>query len=294
MMYRVRHLTTCQYNEPVLVGHHMTHLVPRALPWQTCRRATLKIRPQPSGPDREGIDFFGNVVRFFTLTDPHRALSVEAISRIERSARPAPDAQTTTSFAATLDRLDATLTPDLLDAVQFRFDSPLVPLSRRLADYGRISFPSPDVPVLVGALDLMHRIHRDFTYDPTATTVATPLADVLETRRGVCQDFAHLTIGCLRSLGLAARYVSGYLMTRPPPGRARLTGSDASHAWLALYVPETGWVDLDPTNDRIPDTEHITTAWGRDYDDVSPLKGVVLGGGEQSLKVAVDVEPFEI
>jgi transglutaminase-like putative cysteine protease len=294
MIYRVRHLTTCQYAEPVMVGHHMTHLVPRPLPWQVCRRSTLKVRPQTAGPDREGVDFFGNVVRFFTLTDPHRSLSVEAISRVELFPRPMPDAARTAPVGVVLDQLDGPLSGDLLDAVQFRFESPFVPLSDALAAYARPSFPSLDTPVLAGALDLMHRIHRDFTYDPAATTVATPLAEVLATKRGVCQDFAHLTIGCLRSLGLAARYVSGYLMTRPPPGRARLVGADASHAWLSLFVPDTGWVDLDPTNDRIPDTEHITTAWGRDYEDVSPLKGVVLWGGEQSLKVAVNVEPFEI
>ena len=139
----------------------------------------------------------------------------------------------------------------------------------------------------------MHRVYRDFKYDPTATTLATPLERVLAERRGVCQDFAHLGIACLRSLNLSARYVSGYLLTRPPPGKAKLKGSDASHAWLSVFIPGDGWVDIDPTNDRVPDLEHVTTAWGRDFDDVSPLRGVVLGGGDQSLKVAVDVEPVE-
>ena len=146
----------------------------------------------------------------------------------------------------------------------------------------------------LGVLDLMHRIHQDFTYDPAATTVATPLAQVLADRRGVCQDFAHLGIACLRSLGLSARYVSGYLLTHPRPGKPKLKGSDASHAWLSAFIPDCGWVDIDPTNDRVVDLEHVTTAWGRDYDDVSPLRGVVLGGGEQSLKVAVDVEAIEV
>jgi transglutaminase-like putative cysteine protease len=290
--YKVRHLTTYAYNEPVLVAHHMAHLVPRALSWQTCRRSSLRIRPQPTEMESHGIDYFGNPISFFTLHDQHRRLTVEAISRIDLTSRSQPAPEDTPWWESVVDVLDSVRTPELLEAKEFCFASPLAGISEDLAAYGAASFPA-NRPVLAGLLDLMHRIHRDFTYDPEATTIATPLERVLEDRRGVCQDFAHLGIACLRSLGLSARYVSGYLLTRPPPGKNKLKGSDASHAWLSAFVPGTGWIDFDPTNDRIPDLEHITTAWGRDYADVSPLKGVVLGGGEQSLKVAVDVEPIE-
>ncbi|MDR3440079.1 transglutaminase family protein [Telmatospirillum sp.] len=292
MIYKVRHLTTYAYNEPVLVAHHMAHLVPRTLAWQTCRRSALRIRPQPTGLEKEGIDYFGNSVCFFTLHDPHKTLAVEAISRVELTGRPLPNPQDTPSWESVIETLNRDLAPDVLEATEFRFDSPFIAASPALAAYAAPSFPA-DQPLLAGLLDLMHRIHSDFTYDATATTVATPLARVLADRRGVCQDFAHLGIACLRSMGLAARYVSGYLLTHPAPGKVKLKGSDASHAWFSAFVPGHGWIDVDPTNDKIPDLEHVTTAWGRDYDDVSPLKGVVLGGGEQSLRVAVDVEPID-
>jgi len=290
--YKVRHLTTYTYNEPVLVAHHLAHLAPRAVPWQVCRRTSLRIRPQPTEIESHGTDYFGNPITFFTLHDPHRTLTVEAASRVELKARSHPAPEDTPWWESVVDVLDSVRTPDLLEAKEFCFASPLAGTSEAVAAYAAASFPA-NRPLMAGLLDLMHRIHHDFIYDPEATTVSTPLDRVLADRRGVCQDFAHLGIACLRSLGLSARYVSGYLLTRPPPGKRKLKGSDASHAWLSAFVPGYGWVDLDPTNDKIPDTEHITTAWGRDYNDVSPLKGVVLGGGEQSLKVAVDVEPID-
>ena len=292
MNYKVRHLTTYSYNEPVLVSHHLAHLAPRMLPWQICRRASLRIRPQPAEIESHGTDYFGNPTTFFTLHDQHRTLSVEATSRIELKSREHPAPDDTPCWESLLDILENARTTELLDAKEFCYASPLVVPSETLAAFAAPSFP-PDRPILAGLLDLMHRIHRDFTYDPEATTITTPLEKVLTDRRGVCQDFAHLGIACLRSLGLPARYVSGYLLTRPPPGKKKLKGSDASHAWFSAFVPGSGWIDFDPTNDRIPDIEQITTAWGRDYNDVSPLKGVVLGGGEQSLKVAVDVEAVE-
>jgi transglutaminase-like putative cysteine protease len=292
MNYKVRHLTTYSYNEPVLVSHHVAHLAPRVLPWQVCKRTTLRIRPQPKEIESHGTDYFGNPITFFTLFDPHSTLTVEAVSRVDLKPRDQPAPEDTPNWESVVEAFAAERAPELLVAKEFCFVSPLVETSETLAAYASPSFP-PNRPILVGLLDLTHRIYKDFTYDPTATTVATPLERVLSTRRGVCQDFAHLGIACLRSLGLPARYVSGYLLTRPPPGKKKLRGSDASHAWLSAFIPGHGWVDLDPTNDRIPNIEHITTAWGRDYNDVSPLKGVVLGGGEQSLKVAVDVEPIE-
>jgi transglutaminase-like putative cysteine protease len=175
-----------------------------------------------------------------------------------------------------------------LEALEFLFDSALIPAGAELAAYARAAFP-PGRPLLDAVLELTRRIHEDFTFDPEATTIATPLADVFTSRRGVCQDFARLEIACLRSLGLPARYVSGYLETVPPPGRSRLLGADASHAWLAVYCPESGWIHVDPTNNLLPSCTHVTVAWGRDYNDVSPIHGVILGGGKHTLRVNVDV-----
>jgi transglutaminase-like putative cysteine protease len=186
------------------------------------------------------------------------------------------------------DQLPADRNPTVLDAYQFVFDSRYVRSSAELADYARPSF-TPGRPMLDAVLDLTRRVHQDFRYDQRATTVTTPLREVFAQRRGVCQDFAHLEIGCLRSLGLAARYVSGYLCTDPPPDQVRLVGADATHAWLSVYCREFGWIDVDPTNDRMPSDQHILLAWGRDYDDVSPIKGVILGGGQHVVKVAVEV-----
>jgi transglutaminase-like putative cysteine protease len=182
--------------------------------------------------------------------------------------------------------------PWWLEARQFVYESPHVPITKALADYAAPSF-SPGRPWLAAVLDLTARVFSQFQYDPTATTVNTPVAQVLQNRRGVCQDFAHLQIGCLRSLGLPARYVSGYLLTAPPAGQQRLVGADASHAWLSAFCPELGWIDFDPTNNQIPTTKHITLAWGRDYSDVCPIKGVLVGGGQHRMRVAVDVVPVE-
>jgi transglutaminase-like putative cysteine protease len=172
------------------------------------------------------------------------------------------------------------------------FDSPHVRTSAELQAYAAPSFP-PGRPVLEAVRDLVTRIHQDFIYDATATEVSTPVATVLSARRGVCQDFAHVAIGCLRALGLAGRYVSGYLLTRPPPGRPRLVGADASHAWMATWVPRLGWVDFDPTNDLIAGQDHVTIAHGRDFSDVTPIRGIILGGGAHQLAVSVDVAPLD-
>ena len=171
-------------------------------------------------------------------------------------------------------------------------DSPFVAVRPAFREYAEPSF-LPGRPLLEAVADLNERIYREFKYDPHFTTVATPLDEVLSERRGVCQDFAHLAIACLRSLGLAARYVSGYILTVPPPGRPRLVGADASHAWLSVFVPGLGWADFDPTNDLLPDLQHVTLAWGRDFSDISPLRGVILGGGEQKIDVRVTVEPID-
>ncbi|KAF0143358.1 MAG: Transglutaminase-like [Rhodospirillaceae bacterium] len=293
--YRSRHLTVYDYALPVTVSHHAAHLMPRILPAQVIHDSSVRVRPEPVYRSTRA-DYFGNHVFFFTLEEIHRSLTVESSSVVTVWAPVLPPADTTPPWESVRDRLAHNLAPDSLDACQYVFDSPFVVTSLMIEDYARPSFP-PGCPVLTAAIDLMHRIHRDFTYDPMATTLATPLAEVLKHRRGVCQDFAHLQIACCRVLGLGARYVSGYLHTRhaspdaPDGVPARLIGADASHAWLAMYVPGVGWVDLDPTNDTIPSVEHITIAWGRDYDDVSPLKGVVMGGGAHTLRVEVSVMP---
>lgn len=291
MIYRVRHRTTYSYSERVLVAHHMAHLTPRETPWQTCRRSHLKILPAPIDLTEDGIDYFGNPVCFFSLQDPHRGLTVDATSRVELKSRPPIEPQLSPAWEEVAAMLAHGHGPDIVDAVEFCFESAVVPLLDPVRDYALPSFP-PGRPLAEGVLDLMHRIYREFTFDVTATTVSTPVKTVLTDRRGVCQDFAHLGLAALRSLGLAARYVSGYLLTAPPPGKTKLKGSDASHAWLSVFVPGSGWLDIDPTNDCIPDLGHVTTAWGRDYDDVSPIRGVMLGGGSHSLKVGVDVEPI--
>jgi transglutaminase-like putative cysteine protease len=211
-----------------------------------------------------------------------------AKTTVTRATRPPNDLAASPSAETVRAAVRRPTTRDLLDACAMVFDSPHVAASERLAAYARPSF-APGRPVLEAARELVHRIHADFTYDPHATTIATPLVEVLERRRGVCQDFAHLAIGCLRSLRLPARYVSGYLLTHPPPGQPKLVGADASHAWFAVFVPGAGWFDFDPTNDLVPADEHVSVAVGRDYDDVTPLRGVIQGGGAHEVTVQVDV-----
>lgn len=291
MIYRVKHVTTYTYAEPVLLAHHQAHLTPRSVPGQTCQRAALHIEPTPTSLDDRGTDYFGNPVTFFAMQDPHRKLVVKATSTVAVEHQTVPAAEETPPWDVVADQLACQTGEPLLEVADFFYDSPLIGIFPEVRRYAESSFP-PGRPILACLIDLNQRVHNDFAYDPTATTVSTPLSQVLAEGRGVCQDFAHLAIACVRSVGLPARYVSGYLLTHPPPGEEKLRGSDASHAWLSAYLPGAGWLDLDPTNDCLPGTEHVTLGWGRDYDDVSPLRGVVLGGGDHSLKVAVDVEPL--
>jgi len=219
-------------------------------------------------------------------------MSVEASSELEVQAVAHPIFSECPSWETVRDTVPSDHTPDGLDAYQFVFDSIRVSAKPDLADYARQSFPR-ERPLLEAVFDLTTRIYQDFRFDPKATEVTTPVETFFEKRRGVCQDFSHLQIACMRSLGLPARYVSGYLRTLPPPGKARLVGADASHAWSSAWCPGFGWVDFDPTNNCIPTDGHITLAWGRDYSDVSPIRGVLLGGAKHSLKVGVDVMPLE-
>ena len=236
------------------------------------------------------LDYFGNPEVFFSVQEPHRSLSISASHVAEVLPLTPPDPMRTPPWESVRQLLETERSSEALEACEFVFDSHHIQASTNLAEYAAHSF-TPGRPILDAALDLTHRIHADFRYDKRATTISTSLQEVFAQRRGVCQDFAHLQIACLRSLGLAARYVSGYLSTRPPPGQKRLVGADASHAWVSFYCPLAGWIDLDPTNDQIPSDHHILLAWGRDYDDVSPIKGVILGGGTPKVTVAVDVAP---
>jgi transglutaminase-like putative cysteine protease len=282
VQYEVVHTTEYDYSESVAVSHHLAHLNPRELPYQRRLRHDLQIEPAPAVMTTH-TDYFGNAVTFFTMQGVHKQLIVRAQSRVALHATILPEPADTPSWEAVADR--ATLP---LEALEFVFDSSRIAVGVGLADYARSTF-APGRPLLDAVVDLTRRIHEEFTYDPEATTIATPIEDVFTSRRGVCQDFARLEIACLRSLGLPARYVSGYLETLPPPGRPRLIGADASHAWLAVYCPGTGWIHVDPTNNLLPSTSHITLAWGRDYLDVSPIHGVILGGGSHTLRVNVDV-----
>ncbi|MCA9773915.1 MAG: transglutaminase family protein [Myxococcales bacterium] len=287
--YRVRHTTIFHYSGPASISLNQAFLSPRNTPAQICVDSKLLIEPQPVVSSiRE--DFFGNAAIFFTVQGPHEQLKVTVTSLVDTSRALTPHPLSTPAWDATPEMLERDGGAAGIDARQFLFDSDYATAFPELVDYGRPSF-APGRPILDAVLDLTHRIHTEFAFDPTATTVSTPLREVLERRRGVCQDFAHLQIACLRGLGIATRYVSGYLLTNAPPGGARLIGADASHAWLAFFCPGFGWLDVDPTNDLMPSEKHITLAWGRDYGDVSPIRGVVIGGGSQALTVAVDVAP---
>jgi transglutaminase-like putative cysteine protease len=295
--YRVRHSTRYTYSQPVAIAHNEVRLTPRSGGTQQARRTQLSIDPAPSVLSQQP-DFFGNTVHFFTLQAPHHEMTVTAVSDVTLWSELPPAPAETAPWERVRDALRHDLTAPGLDAYQFVFESPYVQWDEETVAYAAPSFPAGR-PLLEGALDLTRRIHADFKYEPGATSVATPVADVLKDRRGVCQDFTHLEIACLRSLGLAARYVSGYVLNlrRPSSGEGggkpaeRMIGADASHAWLSVYDPATGWIDLDPTNDTIPTDQHVTVAWGRDYGDVSPVKGVILGGGQHTVAVAVDVVP---
>jgi transglutaminase-like putative cysteine protease len=287
MLYSVTHTTKYRYADSVSLCHNLVHLKPRVAPRQTCHQSHLLVQPEPRGVQHYH-DYFGNPIALFTIQEPHRNLTITAKHRLEVAPREPMRLEDSLSWEAARETLTSERMPALLDALAFTFASKYVPRDAGLAAYAAPSF-TPGRPLLEAAMDLTARIYKEFRYDAKATTLSTPLGEVLERRRGVCQDFAHLAIGCLRSLGLPARYVSGYLQTRVPAGRERLVGADASHAWFAVYCPGVGWVDFDPTNNVMPSEQHLTIAWGRDYEDISPIKGVILGGGSHTMSIAVDV-----
>lgn len=287
MIFEVSHRTTYGYRKPVLQSQHLLHLSPRAGAHQRVHRHSLLIEPAPAHHVTLE-DYFGNTSAILTIEDEHSELIVHSRSTVEVT----PPGPATPSLSAPWEQVTgaALLKEGVLniDVLQFVSASRHTRIVREAIDYARPSFPA-NRPVLESALDLTERIYRDFKFDSTATDISTPVSHVLQERRGVCQDFAHLAITCLRGLGLPARYVSGYLRTYPPPGMEKLQGADASHAWISVWAPEAGWVDFDPTNGIMPREEHITVAFGRDYEDVSPVSGVLLGGSGQKMTVAVDV-----
>ena len=291
--YQILHDTHYRYAAPVSLAQQLAHLWPRACPWQRNHEQQLLVSPQPC-QRQDALDVFGNPLTRLVFERPHDELKVSARLKVEVLARGELDLTQSPAWeqACTALRYSGqALLPEVLEAARFRFESPYVHLKQVFSDYAADCF-TPGRPLLAAVDGLMQKIFAEFSFDAAATQVATPLLQVLEERRGVCQDFAHLMLACLRSRGLAARYVSGYLLTQPPPGQPRLIGADASHAWVSVFCPEQGWVDFDPTNTIRPALEHITLAWGRDFADVSPLRGVILGGGSHDPEVQVTVLPL--
>jgi len=287
--YRVTHRTEYRYESDVSSSYGEVHLLPGDFPGQVCRESRLRIEPEPHDL-RERTDFYGNRTAYFSVLEAHRRLTITAESVVDvgdrQGALALADGQ---AWEIGRDRLRLDLTGDALTALDFLLDSSMVAASPGLLAYAAPSF-SGGRPVVEALADFNSRINRDFAFRPGATTVGTTLDELLERREGVCQDFALLAVGCLRSLGLPARYVSGYIETRPPPGRPRQVGADVSHAWASLFVPGAGWIDFDPTNDQFVSDRHVTTAWGRDYRDVSPVKGVIYTeSASDEMDVSVDV-----
>ncbi len=290
--YRVTHRTTYRYEQPMTDGYTVAHLLPRATPLQRVEESAVAIDPEPAEYD-EFTDAFGNRVMQFGVHRPHEHLVVESRSVVVLTPHTGlgPGEPWEEVAALVRDARDDAA----LEIAPFRASSQLVDLARFGAELWEIAAPvvAPGRGVIDVARDLCHLVFEGFEFDPTSTDVSTPLGDVLATRRGVCQDFAHLAVGCLRSFGLSARYVSGYIETEPPPGAERLVGADASHAWCSVWTPGAGWVDFDPTNDHLPVIRHVTVGWGRDYGDISPVRGVVIGpSATQLLDVSVDVAPL--
>jgi transglutaminase-like putative cysteine protease len=284
--YAISHRTTYGYHNSVSVSHHLLRLQPRSLPQQRTLTYELSSDPAPAVVETHP-DYFGNLVSFVTIEGPHRQLAVTSHCEVEIVPKSVPDPSITPAWENVRDRCRDDYA-NCGEACEYYYPSALVPLRPEFKDYAVSSFPH-DRPILEAGMDLMARIHADFQFDSQATTVATPVEHVFRQRRGVCQDFAHFQIACFRAVGLSARYVSGYLETVPPPGQTKLVGADASHAWVQLWCGAEGWVDLDPTNSLLPNERHITLAWGRDFADVSPLRGVLVGSGKHDLNVAVDV-----
>jgi transglutaminase-like putative cysteine protease len=283
MLLRATHTTTYLYSQPVSICHTEVHLAPRVGGNQRMLEHSLYVIPVPEFSFQHQ-DYFGNEVTYFSIHEPHCTLTISAVSLIERNSSEPIEPCLTPAWEEARGENWRHNGDEALDAYQFVFPSPRITPGAEFAAYAEVSF-TPGRPFLEAAVDLCRRVYTEFRYDQEATTVATSVTEVLESKRGVCQDFAHFTIACLRSLGLAARYVSGYL------SGANLVGGQASHAWVSVYFPGLGWFDLDPTNDLLADDSYVTLAWGRDYTDVAPVNGVAIGGGEHVINVSVAVVP---
>jgi transglutaminase-like putative cysteine protease len=290
MRYQVEHQTVYSYDFPVIQSQQLLHLMPRQTPFQQCISYTLACEPPPAEQSRRQ-DFFGNNNDYFTIMTPHQGLEVTSRFQVDIQPRPQMVEFVQSPPWEQVQTLLKDQDTHHLDAAPYVYATRRVTCSEALASFAMSCF-TPQRPLLEAAMALTQKIYTEFEFDPQATDVSTPLDMVLKGRRGVCQDFAHLMIGALRSIGLACRYVSGYILTHPPAGQPRMVGADASHAWVSVYCPVYGWVDFDPTNNCLVQQEHITVAWGRDFGDVSPMRGVVLGGGQQQLKVSVTVTPL--
>jgi transglutaminase-like putative cysteine protease len=286
MIYDISHKTLYRYSAPVVQSHHVLHMSPREVAQQTVRRHSLLVEPAPTSRI-DTVDDFGNPATKLAIEDEHTEFVIHARSTIEVRPRAPVVRQNSCAWDQVHPKL-VSAPKQNLDVLQFVTASHHTRLTSEIAAYLAPSL-APGRPVLEVAFDLTRRMYTEFTFDPTATDISTPVTAVLAKRRGVCQDFSHLALACLRSAKIPARYVSGYLLTRPPPGQVKLQGADASHAWISVWSPDAGWVDFDPTNGSVPDVEHISIATGRDYDDVSPITGILLGGGKHTVDVAVDV-----
>jgi len=285
MIYRLRHATTYEYANPVVLGTHFMHLIPRLRPGQLIREAQLDISPLPD-TRRDEVDHFGNRTTTVSMTAPHKQFIVSMSATVD-VIHPIPPAPETSM------RWEAIVAASVndVDLVEYCLPSNLATPNEDIAAYCAVTF-RPGRPIMAGLIELNQRIFNDMNYRSGVTTTQTTAIQVIRSRSGVCQDYAHLMIACLRSLGLPARYVSGYLRTWPVDGKPKHRGADQSHAWASAWTgPQGGWVDFDPTNNLVVSDEHVTLAWGRDFQDVSPLRGIILGGGRHTLRVSVDLEP---
>jgi transglutaminase-like putative cysteine protease len=290
--FHVIHETRYEYAATVALSQKLMHLTPRSFQFQQCESHVISLNPADS-ERRVGIDYFGNHTNYCVVSEPHQNLLVRAESTLTLHARPGQELiANSVPWEKARDGIHLTESPARLEVIKYLYTSTHITNSEELAAYARKSF-SPGRSVLESAFDLTSRIHSEFSFDSEATDISTPLSELLKIKRGVCQDFAHLMIGCLRAIGLSCRYVSGYILTHAAPGKPRLIGADASHAWVSVYCPSIGWVDFDPTNCCMVNMEHVTLGWGRDFYDVSIIRGVMLGGGAQTLAVNVTMTELE-
>lgn len=291
MLYHVRHITTYEYSKTVAESEHILRLRPRLTDNQVCISSEVSLTPTQRRRTAR-TDYFGNRVEIVVIEEPHDKLVVDAQSVVRVSKRKPRDLDATMPWDALGDALAVARSPAEIEATNYIYDTPLTRAERDMLAYAVEDF-APGRPIAAVAQALMQRVRREFKYEPGVTDASTPVDKVFELMAGVCQDLTHVMLAVLRARGLAARYVSGYLLTYPPPGRPRMRGADQSHAWVSVWCPPLGWIDYDPTNNILPDDEHITIAYGRDFSDISPISGIMLGGGEHEVEVSVDVAPAE-